>query len=112
MRYFILEDNRSRCQKFMDCMNTPGNTVTLCAHVEQAKKILSEQEFDIIYLDHDLDGHVFVPSEEPNTGWQLARWIAENNIPYKEVITHTFNENGAKKILEVLPDAKWERFAL
>lgn len=96
----------------MDCMNTPGNTVLILAHVEEAKRALWEEEFDVIYLDHDLDGRVYVPSDEPNTGYQLAKWIAEYNIPYKEMITHTFNEDGAKRILDVLPDAKWIPFNL
>lgn len=82
-------------------------------HVETAKDCISELEsiphakekFDVIFLDHDLGGEVYVDTNREDTGSEVARWINENpeKIYDAFVITHTFNSVGAKNITELLP---------
>ena len=110
MNYLILEDNKSRISLFRSNLNTPGNLVVICTNVADAKVWIQNKKFDTVFLDHDLDGRIFVPSEEPNTGYQLAKWIAENKLDFNSIIIHSYNEQGAKRILEVLPQAKWVPF--
>lgn len=109
MNYFILEDSASRKRVFMESLNIPGNGVTVCDSVEASKRILSERSFDVIFLDHDLDGRTYVPINEPNAGYQLALWISENDIPGK-IIIHSYNEFAVPEMLKVLPQAVWEPF--
>lgn len=80
--------------------------------MKKAKEALSQRSFDIIYLDHDLGGKVYVPSFLPNTGYALAKWISENNIKCKEIIIHSFNPTGAAAMKKVLPQAKLIPFNL
>ena len=110
MKHFVLEDDKNRIAVFREKLNEPGNTVTICSSVEEGKRILREDgPFDVIFLDHDLDGYIYVPSTQPNTGWQLAKWISENDIP-GEVIIHSYNEFAVPRMIEVLPRAKWIPF--
>ncbi len=73
---------------------------------EDAKNAIDHSgSFDSIYLDHDLDQRVFVDSDEDNTGYQLAKYIADKNID-AEIIIHSYNPFGAARMNDVLPDAK------
>lgn len=105
MKALILEDSKERVKLFKKHWEK-GNDLYFFDSVEDAKKALEVLgPFDLIMLDHDLDDRVYVDSDEPNTGYQLAKYIAENNIE-TEVITHTLNPCGAKNIIGVLPKAK------
>lgn len=106
MNYLILEDDKNRISLFREHFDIVGNLVTICTNVEEAKNALSSRSYDIIYLDHDLDGRVYVPSFLPNTGYALAKWIADNNIKCREIIIHSFNPAGAEAMKKVLPQAK------
>ena len=67
--------------------------------------IEDNEPFEIIFLDHDLDGQIYVPSG-PGTGYEVAQWL--KNHPEKmpgKVILHTCNEYGAVLMLEELPEA-------
>jgi hypothetical protein len=113
MHYFILEDDMARIRLFREYYDVPGNLVVICTNVEDAKRALSERTYDVISLDHDLGGRVYVPSHEPNTGYSLAKWMAENNIQCrKKIIIHSFNSDGAEAMKKVLPQAQWIPFNL
>ncbi len=45
-----------------------------------------------------------VNSSDENTGYQLAKFIRDDNISAR-VVTHTYNPAGAKNIIAVLPRA-------
>jgi hypothetical protein len=73
--------------------------------VDDAKEAIEfHGPYDRIYLDHDLDGRIFVNSEEPNTGYQLAKFIAERGL-VAEIILHSMNPFGSARMKEVLPGA-------
>jgi len=103
MKIFILEDNKERCEFFKKKLI--GNLVTICDNVEDAKRILINEQFDVAFLDHDLGGLVYVNSNDQNTGYQLAKFIAEKNIQFKQIYIHSCNEYGRKNIRSVLPQA-------
>jgi CheY-like chemotaxis protein len=109
MKILILEDNTERVNIFRKNLEHE-HELHFYDQVEDAKTALDALgPFDIIYLDHDLDGRVFVDSEEPNTGYQLARYIAENNVGGK-IILHTMNPWGAARMKRVLPWAQCVSF--
>ena len=110
MNIFILEDDENRMKKFRGKLI--GHVIFHADNVKDAKAILSKEKVDVIFLDHDLDNRVYVDSNEPNTGYQLAKWIFENNIQYKRVIVHTLNEVGRKNIKLVLQDAELIPFTI
>lgn len=104
MRILILDDDRNRLSTFR--RKLIGAVVTCVEHVSDCIKMIEDNEpFEIIFLDHDLDGQIYVPSG-PGTGYEVAQWL--KNHPEKmpgKVILHTCNEYGAVLMLEELPEA-------
>jgi len=104
MRIFILEDDERRIKIFTNKLK--DHTLELATSVDQAKSILlknKETPFDVLFLDHDLDGMVFVNSEWDNTGYQLVKYIVENKILYGYAVIHSQNPDGAKAMHDLLP---------
>lgn len=86
-----------------------GAIVTYVETVEEClREITGSDIFDIIFLDHDLDGKVYVPSG-PGTGYEVVEWLKNhpNKLP-GAVILHTLNEYGAANMLKLLPKAIYE----
>lgn len=70
-------------------------------------KLEQEGPWDIIFLDHDLGGKVFVESGE-DTGWEVAKWISDNpEHEPKRIIIHSFNSAGATNMKRLLPKAEY-----
>ena len=117
MKILILEDDLNRMEQFQ-CrvkeLNERNNFKSEIIHVETAEDCIAELEkitdvkdkFQLILLDHDLGGEVYVDTSREDTGSEVARWI--NNNPEKIhgtfIITHTFNPAGAKNIVDLIPD--------
>jgi hypothetical protein len=76
-------------------------TTTAKDAIEELSRI---KEWNLISLDHDLDGQVYVASENFNTGFTVAKFIKENNIKFNLCVIHTLNEYAVPKMLEVLKD--------
>lgn len=104
-RIFILEDNSERNAFFRRVLPVkfPSASIEMYEDAESAIKALDkDRHYDIILLDHDLGGKVFVKSSDPNTGYQVAKHIKENNISYGQCITHTQNPAGGENIASLL----------
>ena len=102
MTVLFLDDNKNRRkharERFRCVSFIETETVT------DAIRLLDESPpFDIVHLDHDLDGKVFVRSDE-NSGFWVAKHISEMPIHKRPrvVVIHTHNLDGAKKMFEVL----------
>ena len=106
MKIFILEDRNRRIKWFKKVFSSE-NSLFFADNVEDAKKILLENsEFDILFLDHDLDQKIFVNSNEQSTGYQLTKFIVENKISFGFAYIHSMNLYGSglmyAKLLEVV----------
>ena len=108
MNIFILEDDPLRMKLFKQTLI--GHNVDHADNVTDGKKLLTENEYDLILLDHDLGGEQMVNSADENTGYQLAKFIRDDNISAR-VIVHSYNPAGAKNILAVLPRAAYIPFS-
>ena len=104
IKIFILEDNDERVAAFDRLLPQlyQGCQITHSKFADESKKILKDKDFDLIFLDHDLGGRVYVNSSEPDTGYQVAKFIAENGIKYQQLIIHSMNPAGAQNMLNVL----------
>lgn len=104
MDIFILEDNHERVVIFKKLLSKkfPEAELTIATEAEEAKQLLLNSHWDIALLDHDLGGKVLVDSSESNTGYQVAKYIKENNISCGQVITHTLNPAGGQNIVNLL----------
>jgi CheY-like chemotaxis protein len=109
---FVLEDDEQRKLAFK--RKFLGHNITIIDNIKEAINILSTNiAFDMIFLDHDLGGEVYVNSENENTGYQLAKWISQQKKILKEsiIIVHSLNQVGAQNIKAVLPNAWLQPFA-
>jgi len=95
-RMLILEDDQERIDRFHDRYHRRYEIVIVGTAAE-AIQLLSNENWDIIFLDHDLgDGH--------GTGYEVACWLEQNQQrqPHKIVI-HSWNLVGAAKMKAALP---------
>lgn len=105
---FVLEDRDERMpimKKWLDGKLKGEYTLTRAKDVAAAIEALERDKFDIFFLDHDLDGKAFVPSQNENTGYQLAKWMNDNKIKYKQCFIHSMNPYGAYRMSQHLPNA-------
>ena len=115
MRIFLLEDSPYRIAVFKQ--KAIGHVLDIAKTVEEAKIFLSLSRYDLMFLDHDLGGEVFVESG-PGTGYEVAQYLAaELNVtsnsdsPLRHnastpIVVHSCNPGGAKAIKDILPSAK------
>lgn len=106
---FFLEDSPDRYAKFFKWIETKAEkpNITSATDAGEAIKILEKSDhFDVIFLDHDLGGRIFVDSSEDNTGYQVAKFIKKKGITYNQLIIHSQNPQGANNIKNILPDGQ------
>lgn len=81
-------------------------------HVRTAKEAIEKlqtKHFDFVSLDHDLGGRTFVSSEEEETGYAVAAFIARMTDPPKVIRIHSYNPAGARNMLGVLAEPALEK---
>ena len=100
MHILILEDNLERQEQFKK--NLVGHNIEITDSSKTAIQKLTNEKWNLLFLDHDLGGQVYVESGE-NTGYEVAEFLKFNNkhIP-QNVIVHSLNVPGAQNILSVL----------
>lgn len=100
-KIFILEDSNDRIKFFKKVLY--NYDLFIYDNVKDACSFLEKNDdFEYMFLDHDLDGKIFVSSLQDNTGYQLAKWLANNKKNVKKIIVHSLNIVGSKNIVELL----------
>ena len=105
MKVFILDDVEERIIVLSDLLRIMDPIIITASTRDEAIEVLSNDSFDVIFLDHDLGHDVYVDSNDYNTGWWVAKYIADNDIKCDQIIIHTLNYSGAQNMLGVLPEA-------
>ena len=102
MKILVLEDDPDRTYRF--CNMFVGHAIVVTPDADIAIKLLNEEKYDIIFLDHDLGGHYMVHSEATTekTGYTVAKEIDKTENRTTPVVIHSFNYDGAKNIEGVL----------
>jgi CheY-like chemotaxis protein len=62
-------------------------------------EILETEQFDVVFLDHDLGGEVYVSEANTNTGSEVVRWLMLHVMdlnPY--IIVHSHNTVAAERM--------------
>jgi CheY-like chemotaxis protein len=104
MRILFLDDMETRHKHFR--RTSLGNVEIVPAWTaDEAIKLLQEQEFDIVSLDHDLTELQtlgFMDAEK--TGYSVACFIAEmpEEKRPKVVVVHSLNPSGAVRMMQAL----------
>ena len=106
LKILVLEDDANRIEVFKEKLK--GHDVYFFDQAEDAInafKLFTDKPWDIVFLDHDLGGQVFVPSSNPNTGYAVAKYMEENDVEAKQVIIHSMNPAGGANMKAALPHA-------
>lgn len=93
MNILVLEDSIYRQKDFRS--NFP--CATIVDKADQCIGILEDakEPWDLVFLDHDLDGQAFVDPSEHNTGSEVVRWVKANKPEIKKIIIHSLNKEVA-----------------
>jgi hypothetical protein len=99
-KILVLEDDPTRLQGFV--IGLKGMDYTLVSNPIMAVGYLALYDWDVLFLDHDLGGNAFCPSDE-KSGFAVACWLSENptHVPGKIVI-HSWNPAGVENMQAVL----------
>jgi len=106
MNIFILEDDPRRKEVFKEWFK--NEDFIIVEDADAAIELLSKNKYDFIFLDHDLDGRVYVDSKEHNTGYTVAEAISGTLNKTTRVVIHSHNTVGAALMLSVLSENKAE----
>jgi len=103
LNILVVEDDKDRIASFR--RRLVGNSVTFVNSARDGISRLRAGDIDVLFLDHDLKGIPFEPSG-PGTGYEVAKWLEENpKFRPKQIIVHSLNSPGRKRILAALPGA-------
>jgi CheY-like chemotaxis protein len=112
MRILVLDDDLDRHDLFRKVLSR--HKALLVQTVAACIEALKETKYDLVYLDHDLADFCAenkIPGmygSQELTGVDVARFMA-NDLPIeqrpKEVVVHSWNPDGAKRIVDTLKDA-------
>lgn len=103
MRVLILEDNINRIEIFKKILKS--EELIICLGVETAKQEVLKGNIDVLFLDHDLGGKIWVDWKEPDTGYSFVKWLVENKYCEKAIFyIHSMNPVGANVMVNLLHD--------
>lgn len=94
MKILIVEDNAVRQQCFKRSLK--GCALTFADTAREAQHALDEEQFDVIFLDHDLEN----PRE---TGHDVALHLRETPNSHALVIIHSMNIPATRRVAAVCP---------
>ena len=104
LRIFLLDDDTQRHDWFAKRFR--GDTLDVAAEPERAIELLASNNYDAIFLDHDLLPEHYYAEEfdDERSGYAVARWLAAHTDcqTASTVIVHTRNADGAMRMVEML----------
>jgi DNA-binding NarL/FixJ family response regulator len=102
MHIFFLDDDHNRRNKFKQ--NSIGHQVMFATSADEAFKILADNTFDIIYLDHDLaTEHYSGEYGIEKTGLDVAIELKNHRHLHQALVfVHSLNPDGRQNIKSVL----------
>lgn len=104
----LLDDDTRRHRWF--AKRFAGDFLDIAENVEEAKILLSECNYDAIFLDHDLLPHHYESNDHgdfENTGFAIAQWLNERPEIQRAatIIVHTRNADAAVNMVQVLRES-------
>ena len=103
IKILLLED----CQERINWFKEKFDKLHITDSPKQAINFLNENEYDYIFLDHDLQlyPHEYECSEDDTiTGFHVAKWLGSNpdNNKSASIIIHSMNSIGALRMVKAL----------
>lgn len=67
------------------------------------------EEWDVVFLDHDLGGETYVSSDRRDTGMEVVRWVVKHKPQgIKEFVVHTMNHRAGREMVQLLTQAGYK----
>ena len=101
-KVLVLDDDKRRLNAFSWRFRERGWDYLLTETSVDAIEALKKEQFDAVFLDHDLGGKQMCDSKDEDTGAAVARWIAQNPIN-SIVVIHSYNPYGSDYMCETIP---------
>jgi len=104
MRVLILEDDVNRVERFKEKL--VGHELFITQFPKVANRWLEEQEFDFIFLDHDLEEESQGTDNnfDVGTGLEVANFLGRK--PYlstnAQIIVHSLNSGGSTRMIQAM----------
>ena len=103
----ILEDNLDRIEFFKRVYK--NHTLYITRNISEAQGYIHNYEFDIMFLDHDLEQDNFKSLKEGRTGYDFCKILVEENTQKESVIfIHSMNPCGGAVMERLLRDNGYE----
>ncbi len=105
---FLLDDDTRRHRWFQKRFG--GDELDIAENVAEAKKLLAENSYDAIFLDHDLLPHHYESNDHEDfasTGYAIAEFLHENPDLQRAatIIVHTRNADAAIPMVQKIRDS-------
>lgn len=108
-RVFVLDDTQDRLMWFRSQLRGVAR-LRDAKTADRALEILSDEPFDLVFLDHDLSWlDAADVTRLHGNGKEVARYLARTGFAGRVVI-HSKNEAGVALMREILPAATIARF--
>jgi CheY-like chemotaxis protein len=103
----LLDDDERRHRWFQKRFE--GDDLVIAANVDEAKELLAEDNYDAIFLDHDLLPHHYESNDHDDfesTGYAIAEWLHDRPDVQRAatIIVHTRNADAAVRMVQKLRD--------
>jgi hypothetical protein len=105
IKVFLLDDDRRRHRWFEKRFK--GDSLDIAETVEAAKEFLASENYDAVFLDHDLLPEHYESNDHgdyANTGYAIAEWLTEQDTLQRAAtfIVHTRNADAAIPMVQKL----------
>lgn len=108
LRVLLLEDERYRKESFLERLGTCQMVHVYHAH--DAILNLRGPRFDLVLLDHDLNGSRYCNPKSADSGSEVARFLAANpdvRDRHGVVVVHSLNDEAAPEMASLIHGATW-----
>jgi len=107
MNILILEDNQDRIDFFKRVYK--NHTLYITSDIYLAHDYMHEKEFDILFLDHDLEPDNFTALKQGRTGYDFCKSLVEDKLQRHALIyVHSCNPVGGQVMVNILQDNGYE----
>lgn len=92
-----------------------GFHLWIAPNVKEALRAMSNENWDIVSLDHDLNGDDYQKSSDPTCGMEIVRWVLNCGWPHERqplFIIHTHNLFVIKQMTNFLVSAGFRASAV
>jgi hypothetical protein len=101
MKVFFLDDDPERQKFFFHNFSKFAEIDSAYNAKEAIEKF--KPPYEVIFLDHDLGGRIFVDSKDINTGSEFCRWLKDNwENDATPIIIHSLNPAGVYSMKSIL----------